>query len=63
MDRDQQLRDYCDYIEQPSPARGLQLTSKQSGFAVYDRETFEELTFALAEHCATEGIDPRELAA
>lgn len=55
-------RSYCDHIRQNMSREQIQHALEGAGFAVYDKESTEELVQALAEHCRTERIDPQDLA-
>ncbi len=54
-------RSYCDRIRQRMSRHQLQAELEAAGFAVYDKESTEELIQALAEHCKTEKIAPEDL--
>lgn len=56
-------RSYCDFIRQNMSRDMIQKNLESAGFAVYDKESSEELTQALAEHCRTEKIAPQDLLA
>jgi len=47
-----------DYIRQHMTREQIQAALKADGIAVYERESFEELVAALAEHCMTKRVAP-----